>query len=182
MFRLLNETNSVLFHQIHSLSLTSLRLDVLLIIVADNLDWALILIFPLALFLLKGIKEGVLLSLVALISSFVSWTVAELIKETISLARPFETVSAVTLLSHADIFGSFPSGHATFFAGLAAILFMLNRKTAFVYSAFAIFVGFGRIATGLHWPLDILYGWLLGATLSPLIFYVTRRLANFCRN
>jgi undecaprenyl-diphosphatase len=78
-------------------------------------------------------------------------------------------------------FQSFPSGHSEYvvtFYGFLAYLLMLHtadrrlRGAIFVaWLAFAIATGFGRIALGRHWPLDVLTSYLIGlGLLSGLIW------------
>jgi undecaprenyl-diphosphatase len=76
---------------------------------------------------------------------------------------------------------SFPSGHAEYvvtFYGFLAYLLMLyvrgRRTRAAIFVAwlvFALATGFGRIAMGRHWPLDILASYLIGlGLLSGMIW------------
>lgn len=77
---------------------------------------------------------------------------------------------------------SFPSGHALVAAavyGQLAGLFRrlpkagherrwqaaLRRATIAVCWSMPVLIGFSRLYTGVHWPLDVLAGWLLGYTL-----------------
>lgn len=63
---------------------------------------------------------------------------------------------------------SFPSGHAlasaTFYPLLAWATLRL-RRVGFVLVGVGLplFVGFGRLYLGVHWPTDVLAGWTLGA-------------------
>jgi len=78
---------------------------------------------------------------------------------------------------------SFPSGHATAGAALFPLLaFVIGRSfprarvAAWVAAvALAAFVGVGRLVLGVHWPRDVLAGWLLGALLSASAIRWLRR-------
>lgn len=102
-------------------------------------------------------------------------------KEIVDRERPSELFEG--------IFGvgggmSFPSGHAqlavTFYGFLAylALIHLRGRLqragVVLVWLVFAIAVGFGRIAHGRHWPLDVLIGYVIGiGLLSGLIWLHT---------
>ena len=57
---------------------------------------------------------------------------------------------------------AFPSGHATFFMALAFALFFNHKKAGYVFILFALLIGIARIIAGVHFPVDILGGFILG--------------------
>ena len=61
-----------------------------------------------------------------------------------------------------EIGNAFPSGHASFLFGLAAVMLLWNRRWGSAYLALALINGLGRIIAGVHWPLDIVGGILVG--------------------
>ncbi|MFH1177850.1 MAG: phosphatase PAP2 family protein [Acidobacteriota bacterium] len=119
--------------------------------------------------LFRGERRDALAWVVAGLATFAS---TELIKYAVARPRPvlWET------LVHPSGF-SFPSGHAlasaTFYPLLAWGLLRRRRvATGVAYAIgalFALFVGFGRLYLGVHWPSDVLAGWLLGFVQSALV-------------
>jgi len=57
---------------------------------------------------------------------------------------------------------SFPSGHAAFFFALAGALWSTDRRWGWWFLAGALLNGLARILIGVHWPLDIVAGALIG--------------------
>lgn len=84
---------------------------------------------------------------------------------------------SVTIL---EGWSSMPSDHASLFLGLAVAILIVNRKVGYALIAWAVFaVSLPRIVIGLHWPSDILVGWLIGAAIAlvfmrPLTLMVRR--------
>lgn len=86
---------------------------------------------------------------------------------------------------------SFPSGHTTLstatFLTLAMLIASLEerrRSKALVY-AIAVFVlvgvGMSRVYLGVHWPSDVLGGWVLGAAWALLAWLALRYLGGRAR-
>jgi undecaprenyl-diphosphatase len=80
---------------------------------------------------------------------------------------------------------SFPSGHAmisaaTYMTVGALLAHMQPSRLAraylmTVFITLAILIGISRIYLGVHWPSDVLAGWLLGAAWALLFWIVARR-------
>jgi undecaprenyl-diphosphatase len=83
---------------------------------------------------------------------------------------------------------SFPSGHSLnsmVVLGLLTVLVVMERPGAVWRTAFAAVgaflvgvVGFSRVYLGVHWPSDVLAGWLIGVVWLVLCFtvaHLTRR-------
>ena len=85
----------------------------------------------------------------------------QLLKFLIQSPRPFLAFTNVLPLFPETGY-AFPSGHAAFFSSLAFALFFINRKTGFIFMFFALLIGLARIIAGVHFPIDILGGFLLG--------------------
>lgn len=66
---------------------------------------------------------------------------------------------------------SFPSGHSTMAAALVTFLVLLLWQTRYRWTAlvlgvlYALLVGYSRIVLGVHYPTDVLAGWLTGISV-----------------
>lgn len=77
--------------------------------------------------------------------------------------RPFAIGIGTQLVPHAPN-GSFPSDHLTFVWSIATALLLVRatRPAGVALVALAVAVAWGRIYVGVHWPLDMVGGVLVG--------------------
>lgn len=76
--------------------------------------------------------------------------------------RPFVTFNFTPLVSE-PANASFPSRHATIAATIAFAYFYFKSKWSLLLLPTALWVGISRVYVGVHYPLDILGGFLVGA-------------------
>ncbi len=76
-------------------------------------------------------------------------------------ARPFEVLET-NLLFYKPTDPSFPSNSAVVVFALAYAIFVANRKTGLASLVLATFYGFLRVFVGVHFPLDVIAGALIG--------------------
>ncbi|MEK7634360.1 MAG: phosphatase PAP2 family protein [Patescibacteria group bacterium] len=90
--------------------------------------------------------------------------IAEIIKFFVSRPRPFSTLNIQPLAQYNgyDSGMSFPSGHASLFFALAFAIFYFDKKWGIRFLIAALIMGIARIFIGVHWPLDIIVGALIG--------------------
>ena len=82
-------------------------------------------------------------------------------------------VAGARLPPHSDPLGSssFPSSHSATTASIATIFIeRLRRRSRWAWLALLLplIIGFSRIYVGVHYPTDVLAGWLLGFLLGAL--------------
>jgi len=89
--------------------------------------------------------------------------------------RPYETLSDVHTmhLDTADKY-SMPSGHTTAAFAIATALTLRYPKPYVYIPAYlwAVYVGYGRIYMGLHYPSDVLAGAILGSASALAIHFI----------
>ncbi|MBN1369232.1 MAG: phosphatase PAP2 family protein [Dehalococcoidaceae bacterium] len=121
----------------------------------------------------RHMQKGVM---VASASLGTSQGMVEIINNIWVRQRPFEELD-VNLLFYAPTDPSFPSNSASVLFGLAWGIFFYNRKAGAVLLTIAGIQGLSRIYVGVHYPLDILGGAVLGL-LVALFFLIAFRLLN----
>jgi undecaprenyl-diphosphatase len=82
--------------------------------------------------------------------------------------RPLEVLPAAALIKKPR-HPAFPSGHASFFFAFSFALFLFNVPLAIAAVIISCLVTLSRIFCGVHWPSDILAGFVM-AGVSFLIF------------
>ena len=78
-------------------------------------------------------------------------------------------------LVHVPHSGSFPSGHTTTSFACATVLAAAAPRAAPLLYLLALAIGFSRIYVGVHWPLDVLGGIVLGIAIALLLLAADRR-------
>ncbi len=117
---------------------------------------------PFQVFLQK--KKEILL---AFFVAILAYLISSILKIFIHIPRPFDAFSSVHSLISETGFG-FPSGHATLFMALAVSIFFYHKKAGYVFMFFALLIGLARVMAGVHFPADILGGFILGALVAFL--------------
>ncbi len=72
-----------------------------------------------------------------------------------------------------------PSSHAVNIACAVTVLSHHYRRTIPVLLLAALLVGYSRVYVGLHYPGDVLVGWLVGILLGLLCAQVARKILKF---
>ena len=91
-----------------------------------------------------------------------------LVKDVVAQPRPFVYTNFESV-TRPDEF-SFPSGHAQHAALVWTLLAMHFRKRWFTLTAavMVFLIGFSRVYLGVHFPTDVLAGWLVGSILAHI--------------
>ena len=102
---------------------------------------------------------------------------AGLLKTTTGVDRPPVRYPDTHPLVRVPHDGSFPSGHTASSFACATVLAAAVPKAAPAFYLLALAIGFSRIYDGVHWPLDVLGGAVLGIAIGLGIVIALPRLA-----
>lgn len=120
------------------------------------------------------IKKLILDSLVVFGPAFIAFLIATILKEIIHIDRSFVQFNKILPLFNPNQEYSFPSTHATIFSTLAFSIFFLHKKIGYVFIFFALLIGLARIVAGVHFPIDILGGFILSGVVAYLFAYFVK--------
>lgn len=122
-------------------------------------------------------KENLKIVILTLASALFSrLVITEPIRRFLDWDRPGKVIDG-DLIEFISFSGapSFPSGHASFFFGLATPIFLWNRKLGLLYYFFALINSIGRVSAGFHWPSDILAGAVIGIVSGIFIWFLAKK-------
>jgi undecaprenyl-diphosphatase len=73
----------------------------------------------------------------------------------------------------------FVSSHAANYGGLAVLFYKLLKfqypKSYIIFIFWAFLIGYSRIYLGVHYPLDVIGGWILGIMIGLIVFNLIKK-------
>lgn len=153
-----------LFHLVNR-DMTAGFLDLMMPFVTEKFNFLGVIIVAAALIVVLGNKKdriglGVLVVLV--LSSDLA---CALLKDAITRIRPCNAMEVRLLAGCGDSF-SFPSGHATNIFAAMVFLSLRYKKFFPLFLSIAFAVAYSRVYVGVHYPLDVTAGAVLGSFMA----------------
>ncbi|MEM3671080.1 MAG: phosphatase PAP2 family protein [Thermoprotei archaeon] len=130
-----------------------------------------------ALLWIFGKEKGRRSAFIIACAFIVAIVIGLLSKTVFAQPRPFEILSDVKVLVSRPSDYSYPSGHAVIVStGAIAALLTLPKKISLPLVFEAVLVSYSRVYVGVHWPADVVGGWLLGLFCAEAILWFSPRL------
>lgn len=165
-----------LLYALNSLAGRSPLLDGGIVFFASYVPYVVVILFLMWAFFRSRRGERGEMLLVAGLAAFVArFGVTELIRLFYQRPRPFLDLPVHQLLTSRE--WSFPSGHATFFFALATAVYLYDKKWGAGFFIAALLIAISRVAAGVHYPSDIVAGFLIGAAVAYAAFYLVRKIS-----
>ena len=149
--------------------------DTIVIFFADYLQYVLMIIFLSLLYFWSYKRQQKLqIFLITAISMIIARLgFVNLIRFIYPRPRPF-IIHQVNQLIPEGING-FPSGHAALFFAMAIAIYFYNKKWGAWFFAAVVLMALARVTAGVHYPLDILAGAIIGVFSAYLVFYFAKK-------
>lgn len=167
--------NTAIFYFFYNLAHRSATFDAIAIFITDTFDKMVLVaavIYLLYLFAShphwkgKSLHVWISESFIIFASVVGAYAVSYILKIIVHAPRPFVTLVQVQPLVAETPYTSFPSGHATLFFALATAIYLYNKRAGYVFFFFALVIAISRMVVGVHYPIDILAGAVIGMVVA----------------
>lgn len=140
------------------------------------------LLFALLVILLRKFRKNFGMFFRAVLSAGIArFFIVDIIRKIWFRPRPFIESNVNLLFPYNTQEASFPSGHAAFYFALSTIIFIYNKKLGTLFFIGSLLICLGRVFSGIHWPLDILAGIIVGVVTALVINGIFRKLKKYFR-
>lgn len=113
----------------------------------------------------------------ALAAGMIAYLTSEVSKTILTEERPCRAVGLPIVAAECPPVGdwSFPSNHSTIAGALFVAAFLVSWRWGLIALPIATLAAFSRVFVGVHYPHDVLTGYLLGATVTATITLLLAR-------
>ena len=163
------ELNQKIFEVFFGFSHRNFILDTVFVFLAKFLPYFLVLGFLVLIFYRSSSRRRLFFYIEALLALILgSGLLVQFFRFFYHYPRPFEEIGFTPLIT-GPASSSFPSNHAAILFALSLLVFYLNRRVGLWFFVLSLLNGLARVVVGVHWPLDILGGALIGLLAAFLI-------------
>ena len=170
----MHNINTTAFYSIYQWAGRSQSFDQAMVLFTSEVTWSVIILMVIFLLFIRPFRTGdakerlhrLGQGFLVAVSLFVTFCVTVLLKVLVAHPRPFVVLAEVRPLVNEMPFESFPSAHAALTMALAVLVLAINKRLGIILVLFAVIVGVSRLYVGVHYPADIVAGFVIGGALS----------------
>lgn len=157
-------------------SIASPLLDQVMLFLTNRDLWSAVGVLALVFAIYRKSKKLILYCVVLVMAiSITDFVTYRVLKQSIARPRPCYSIEDVRLVPPrcGSDYG-FPSNHASngMTAAVVTGLFFRRRKVWAAGLALVAIVGFTRVYLGVHYPLDIIAGYIFGALVGWFVYFI----------
>ncbi|MCR8861016.1 undecaprenyl-diphosphatase [Bacillus pseudomycoides] len=116
-----------------------------------------------------------------IIQGGLAFIVAEIIGKIVgqfySHQQPFAVLPNVNQLVEHEIDNSFPSDHTILFFSICVSIWLVRKKEGWLWLMLAFCVAISRIWVGVHYPIDVVTGALVGIISALFVYWIAPKLS-----
>jgi undecaprenyl-diphosphatase len=146
--------------------------DKIMPIITNGDSWIIFLFVMWFYIVIKGGRKGRTLAIIIFLCVALSDQTSNLIKEYFGRIRPCHTLPDVHLLIGCGSGKSFPSSHAVNNFAAAVLISHFYPHLKYLIFSGAFIVAISRTFVGVHYPLDVLGGIIIGTLLGLFIVFL----------
>jgi undecaprenyl-diphosphatase len=133
-------------------------------------SWVLVYLVGFYFLLFKSGKIGKITALALILTIIATDQInSSILKEMVGRIRPCHTLEDVNLLVGCGGGKSFPSSHAANNFAAATVIVYYFRKNYLLFYSIAFLVALSRVYVGVHYPIDITAGAIVGGIIGFLV-------------
>lgn len=181
MFNALHSWDVALFRHINQ-AWTSPWLDRFLGIIGDfHIFFIPLIVLGVGMAIFGGFKGRTLLVLFGFCLLIGDAGIGNGLKHAVHRRRPFQVLAGTRIVTPRGVEisngndknpgRSFPSGHAYNNAALAMLVILIYGRRFWPIIFWPLLIGYSRVYTGAHYPIDVITAWILGASYAWAIAF-----------
>lgn len=173
---MLASINQQIFLFLNSFAGVSDVFDEIILFLANGAGLALVVMVVLVVFFRELGWRALRANVLIFIPAITTAVYAKILKHLFFEARPFLVLDTTKLMFEHGGYDSFPSAHSAIYFALAVSTYLYSRKLGVIVLVFALLIGTSRVVAGVHWPSDILAGFLVGGLASYATHFFVKKL------
>lgn len=143
--------------------------DVLMPVITNKKTWIVPLIALGLGMLIKGSKKARIAVIIALLAvAQADLLCYRILKPLVGRPRPSRALEDARVLGRRGGRHGFPSNHAANITAAMTVFAYFYRRFLYGFLSIAVLISFSRIYVGVHYPLDVIAGMMIGALISFL--------------
>ena len=95
-----------------------------------------------------------------------------LIRKYLNFQRPYEKYNIIPLFAKSTKGNSFPSRHTACAAVISMVILYLYIPVGIAYLVISAFIALSRICGGVHFPKDVIVGYLYAVVLGAVFLFI----------